>query len=91
MQLSPDTPALMPLKAACKVEFSTGGAHKKRAASCANSKTALTKKPSTKETGAMASKPDTRIPSEPQRYERAVPIVEAARNVLADLAKRVAK
>ena len=37
---------------------------------------------------AMADKPNTRIPSEPQRYARPVPIGEVARKLITDLSKK---
>jgi len=39
----------------------------------------------------MAAQPNTRIPSEPQRYARPVPIGEAARKVLAELARQMSE
>lgn len=36
----------------------------------------------------MASQANTRIPTDPQRYERSVPIGEVARKLLDDLARQ---
>lgn len=87
--LSPTRPTrLSPFKAK-SVACSNQEMHKKRAALCANRTSGPDQKPSFEETGKMASKPNTRIPSEPQRYARAVPIGEVARKLLTDFAKQV--